>query len=123
MVAPSSQAVAIRGEANIGRYLARTIPGLLDYESSPLRAAQIDQVLDLVETSAPLGINGSKKDRSTALQTLEKTLATKKSLEGGEEVGLVDFVIYSALVNSGVDKEIGQNVRSWMSRCRSTVVN
>lgn len=124
MVSPSSQAVAIAGEANIARYLARTIPGLLDYESSPSKAAQMDQFFDLVETCAPLGTSGTKKDRAAALQTLDKTLANRKSLEGGDEVGVVDFVVYSALVNcSGIDKEIGTNIRSWMTRCRPTAVN
>ncbi len=122
MVSPSSQAVAIKGEANIARYLARLVPGL-DYETQPLKAAQIDQYLDLAETSGPLGVRGTKRERAGTLQLLDKTLSSKKSLGGGNEVGLVDFVVYSALVNSGADKEIGQNVRAWMERCRSSVVN
>ncbi|EFX88061.1 hypothetical protein DAPPUDRAFT_311613 [Daphnia pulex] len=124
MVSPSSQGVAIKGEANIARYLARLVPGLLDYESQPLKAAQIDHYLDLTECSAPLGARGLKRDRAAALQLLERTLSTNKSLEGSQ-VGVlgqvVDFVVYSALVNSCTEKEIGTNIRSWMDRCRSTV--
>ncbi|XP_046449612.1 probable aminoacyl tRNA synthase complex-interacting multifunctional protein 2 isoform X1 [Daphnia pulex] len=120
MVSPSSQGVAIKGEANIARYLARLLPGLLDYESQPLKAAQIDHYLDLTECSAPLGARGLKRDRAAALQLLERTLSTNKSLEGSQ-VGVVDFVVYSALVNSCTEKEIGTHIRSWMDRCRSTV--
>jgi glutathione S-transferase len=120
MVSPSSQGVAIKGEANIARYLARLLPGLLDYESQPLKAAQIDHYLDLTECSAPLGARGLKRDRAAALQLLERTLSTNKSLEASQ-VGVVDFVVYSALVNSCTEKEIGTNIRSWMDRCRSTV--
>lgn len=125
MVSPSSQAVAIQGEANIARYLARLIPALLDYESQPSRAAQLDLFLDLTESTAPLGIRGVKRERPATLNSLEKTLTTQKSLEGGDQAGVVDFVVYSAIANAGVDKEIGTNVRAWIDRCRSTslVVN
>lgn len=118
IVSPSSQATGIQGEANIGRYLARLVPGLLNYEIDPSRAAQLDQFLDLTELTAPLGANGSKRERAATLQSLEKTLAdSSKSLEGGDQAGVVDFVVYSALVNSGA--EIGKNVRAWMDRFRS----
>lgn len=122
VVSPSSQAVAINGEANIARYLARFVPGLLDYENQPLKAAQIDQFLDLTESTAPLGSRGTKRERAATLQSLDSTLSSRKSLEEtSNEVGLVDFVVYSALVNSCTEKEIGKNVRAWMDRCRSTV--
>lgn len=122
MVSPSSQAVAINGEANIARYLARFVPGLLDYENQPLKAAQIDQFLDLTESTAPLGSRGMKRERAATLQSLDSTLSSRKSLEEtSNEIGLVDFVVYSALVNSCMEKEIGKNVRAWMDRCRSTV--
>nr|CAH0111927.1 unnamed protein product [Daphnia galeata] len=120
MVSPSSQAVPIKGEANIARYLARMVPGLLDYESQPLKAAQIDHYLDLTECSAPLGVRGLKRERAATLKLLDTTLSTKKSLEGSQ-VGVVDFVVYSALVNSCTEKEIGTNIHAWMDRCRSTV--
>ncbi|KAK4025603.1 probable aminoacyl tRNA synthase complex-interacting multifunctional protein 2 isoform X2 [Daphnia magna] len=122
VVSPSSQAVAINGEANIARYLARFVPGLLDYENQPLKAAQIDQFLDLTESTAPLGSRGMKRERAATLQSLDSTLSSRKSLEEtSNEIGLVDFVVYSALVNSCMEKEIGKNVRAWMDRCRSTV--
>lgn len=120
MVSPSSQAVPIKGEANIARYLARMVPGLLDYESQPLKAAQIDHYLDLTECSAPLGVRGLKRERAATLKLLDTTLSTKKTLEGSQ-VGVVDFVVYSALVNSCTEKEIGTNIHAWMDRCRSTV--
>ncbi|XP_057367192.1 probable aminoacyl tRNA synthase complex-interacting multifunctional protein 2 isoform X3 [Daphnia carinata] len=122
IVSPSSQAAAINGEANIVRYLARYVPGLLDYEDQPLKATQIDQFLDLTESTAPLGCRGSKRDRAATLQSLDNTLSSRKSLEeSSNEVGLVDFVVYSALVNSCTEKDIGKNIRAWMDRCRSTV--
>lgn len=122
MVSPSSQAVAINGEANIARYLARLVPGLLDYENQSFKAAQIDQFLDLTEYSAPLGTRGTKRERAATLQLLDDTLSSRKSLEvNSNEVGLVDFVVYSALTNSCTEKEIGINVRAWMDCCRSTV--
>lgn len=121
MVSPSSQAAAIKGEANIGRYLARLVPGLLDYESQPSRAARLDQFLDMTELSAPLGARGAKRERASSLQLLEKTLENNQSLEGGDRAGVVDFVVYSALVNSGAEKELGKNIRAWMDRCRSTL--
>ena len=122
MVSPSSQAVAIKGEANIARHLARLVP-VLDYETQPLKAAHIDQFLDLTETCGPLGVRGTKRERAGTLQLLDKILSNKKFLGGGNEMGLADFVVYSALMNSGADKEIGQNIRVWMDRCRPTAVN
>lgn len=114
MVSPSAQSTAIQGEANIVRYLVRLLPALLNYERDAVGAARVDQLLDLTESTAPLGAQGAKKDRATAFQQLDKILAARK------EPNVVDFVLYSALLNSaGAEKEVaGQpNVRAWLDRC------
>lgn len=122
MVSPSTQAAAIKGEANIARYLIRSVPRLLNYESDPLRAVRIDELLDLTDVSAPLGASPSKKERPAALQLIEKLLADSQALDGGNELTALDFVVYSAVVNSQLtDKELGPNIKAWMQRCKPAV--
>lgn len=82
MISASSQSVPIHGEANIGRYLARLMPGLGYEEKDAVHAAKLDQLLDLTDPSAALGLNGSKRDRALALQMLEQSLASGGSLTG-----------------------------------------
>ena len=119
MVSPSAQSAAIQGEANIVRYLIRLLPSLLDYEGDTIRAVRLDQLLDLTDATAPLGAQGAKKDRAPTLQQLDKILGSRK------EPNAMDFVLYSALVNSaGIEKEIAglSGIRSWWDRCRSSAV-
>ncbi len=118
MVSPSTQSTAIQGESNIIRYLIRLVPSLLDYEKLPVQAARIDQLLDMTDTTSPLGSQGVKKERVNALQQLEKLL----DIGHTREPNTVGFVLYSALVNAGVlEKEIGKNVKTLLDRCRSSI--
>ena len=122
MVSPSTQAAAIKGEANIVRYLIRSVPRLLNYESDPLRALRIDELLDLTDASAPLGARSSKKERSSAVQLIEKLLAESQALDGGNELTALDFVVYSAVVNAKfADNELGPKIKAWMQRCKPLV--
>ena len=82
MISPSSQSVPIHGEANIARYLARLMPGLGYENKDPLEAIKLDQLLDLTDASAGLGLNSSKRDRTLALHVIEQSLNSAASLAG-----------------------------------------
>ena len=123
MLSPSAQAVPIEGEGNIARYLARLVPGLLYETADVKRTAKLDQFLDLTDAASPLGSGGSKRDRPAALQFIEKSLSDGISLDGNQDIGLADAVVFSAIVNAKVDldKEVGPKTRAWIARCHSTV--
>jgi len=120
MISPSSQSVPIHGEANIARYLARLMPGLGYENKDPLEAIKLDQLLDLTDASAGLGLNSSKRDRTLALHVIEQSLNSAASLAGGSEMTWVDAVLYSAAIHAklDVDKDVGKNTRSWFQRCQ-----
>jgi hypothetical protein len=119
MVSPSSQSVAIRGESNIARFILRRYPALFDYEGSDLhRTAHFDHLLDLSELIT--GVN--KKERAAALKMLEKPLTSGPSVVTGvSQLNPVDFVLYSAVINSSNTGEVGQPFRAWLDRCRGPV--
>ena len=121
MVSPSSQSVAIRGESNLARFILRRYPALLDYEGSDLhRTAYLDHLLDLSELIT--GVN--KKERAAALKMLEKPLTSGSGpsiVTGVSHLNPVDFVLYSAVINSSNPGELGQPCRAWLDRCRGPV--
>jgi len=123
MISASSQSVPIHGEANIGRYLARLMPGLGYEEKDAAHAAKLDQLLDLTDASAALGLNGSKRDRPVALKLMEQSLTSGGSLTGRAELCWVDAVLYSAVVNAKLNpaKDFGDRTRSWFQRCQSII--
>ena len=122
MLSPSLQSAFICGEANIGRYMARLMPGL-GYENDHQTPARLDNFLDLTDPGAGLGANGSKRDRPVALNLLENSLAAGgQALAGGAQIGWVDAVLYSAVVNAKIaDKDLGSHTRKWMQRCHATI--
>lgn len=123
MVSPSTQASPIKGEANIVRYLIRSVPRLLDYESDLLRAVQLDELLDLTISTGPFGGRASKKDRPAALHSIEQILSKSQALDGGNQLNAVDFVVYSAIANSKLAvNELGAKTRAWMERCKPAVI-
>jgi len=118
MVSPSSQSVAVRSESNLARFILRRYPALLDYEGSDLhRTAQLDHLLDLSE----LIIGSNKKERAAALKLLDKP--TSVSVTGANQLNAVDFVLYSAVVNTGAAQEVGQHCRAWLDRCRGSPIS
>ncbi|XP_076460585.1 aminoacyl tRNA synthase complex-interacting multifunctional protein 2-like [Babylonia areolata] len=111
MVSPTQQ-TSIQGEANIARYLSRLMRP--SYEEADVKiATRVDEMLDLAQLQL---IEGSNKERSAALRTLNATLGKSSWLLGGE-MSLADIVTWSALQETKVASDAPANVKKWLQQC------
>ncbi|KAL8593204.1 hypothetical protein ACOMHN_009859 [Nucella lapillus] len=111
MVSPTQQ-TCIQGEANIARYLSRLMRP--SYEEADIKSAtQVDEVLDLAQLQM---IEGSNKERSAALRTLNATLG-KSSWLVGKEMTLADIVTWSAVQGMKLASDAPANVKKWLKQC------
>ena len=108
----------IRGEVNIIRYVARVLSSTFNYnESSTKESLKIDELLDNCYRNV---IWGSSKDQQNALNTYDAILAKNRTLSpaGGQELGFLDFVVWSALMGNGQADVKLPNLKKWMQSCK-----
>ncbi|XP_071965255.1 aminoacyl tRNA synthase complex-interacting multifunctional protein 2-like [Antedon mediterranea] len=110
VINPNSQ-TPIQGEANVGRYLARLLNPAYDADDI-IRATEIDNWIDLATNSF---LNGSSRDRTAAIKTLNSHLGKQDWLMG-DEVSLADIMMWSMLHQSGQEVE-NANIQKWNKAC------
>lgn len=98
----------IQGESNVMRYAARK----LGFGESGDRA---DALLDEVHSALVFGVG----DHQAALKALDHVLSREPTLGGGDDLRPCDFVVYSALVNSGQGPRATAAVKKWFVRCQA----
>lgn len=89
------------------RYIARLLG--FNYENDPILSTQID---DWLETAHSSVIHGSNKERQSVLKSLNSHLG-KNSYLVGNSVTLADIIIWSALVQTKLHKDLPANVSKW----------
>jgi len=97
----------IEGEVNIARYIARLL--CFNYETDPILSTQIDDWLEAAHSSI---IHGSNKERQSVLKSLNSHLG-KKSYLVGNSASLADIIIWSALVQTKLHKDLPANISRW----------
>ncbi|KAL3268249.1 hypothetical protein HHI36_007373 [Cryptolaemus montrouzieri] len=108
----------VQGEANILRFLARTLDAYLGYEKNP-NVAKIDYLLDL---SYKLSNTNSKSSRSGILQCLSKhVLPNFKWLGGQNKITIADIAVYDSLVNFANKNEISGDLNKWFNNCEGYI--
>jgi len=106
MVSPLIQSV-IRGEVNMLRYLARTFPGSLMYETSPALAV-IDCILDGVASYAHV----LPKNRLPLVREMTSRLSQHSHL-AGDDVTIADLALASLIKKNDMAKDLQPDVKKW----------
>jgi len=101
----------IRGETNVMRYAARCL-GLGE------NCERTDALLDDCCTGL---VWGDQKEQARVLKRFEEQLSKRPSVcESDSQPGLMDFAVYSALVNSSnADAKGAAAVKKWTTQCQA----
>lgn len=108
----------IRGEVNIIRHIARILNDTFNYESAvSSESLRMDELLDQCYKKV---VWGSRQDQLDVLSSYDALLGKSGHLcpYGRGELGLLDFVAWSALVGSGHEDAKQANVRKWIQSCK-----
>ncbi|XP_033120178.1 aminoacyl tRNA synthase complex-interacting multifunctional protein 2-like isoform X2 [Anneissia japonica] len=112
IVSPNTQ-TPIQGESNVARYLARLLNPAYD-SGDIIQATEIDNWIDLASNSF---LNGSSRERTAAIKTLNSHLGKQDWLMG-DELSLADVMMWSALHQSGQEAESAPaNIQKWFKAC------
>lgn len=103
----------IIGEANVARYLCRLLQR--DYDSDNIRATQIDEWLD---TATSQLLNGNNKEKAAAMRALNSRFGKHDWLVGSS-ISLADIVMWSAVHQSQMAKDVSANVKKWLKLCNA----
>jgi aminoacyl tRNA synthase complex-interacting multifunctional protein 2 len=111
MVTPSRQSV-IRGEVNVIRYIRRLLDPSAETQD-PVTMAVCDEVLDLVQSRL---MEGSSKERDSALRTLNSRLGRTSWLVGNS-MSSADIAAWSGINHCKMSADLPANVKKWFKAC------
>jgi len=97
----------IEGEVNIARYIARLLG--FNYETDPILSTQIDDWLEIANSSI---IYGNNKERQSALKSLNSHLG-KNTFLVQDSLSLADIVVWSSLAQNKLHEDLPSNVSKW----------
>lgn len=102
----------IEGEANVARFLFKL---LAPYPSDPAPATVVDSWVDMAFLQLA---EGSAKERSAVLRTLNAALGRNPWL-AGSEFSLADIACYCCVLQSGSASAAPANVQGWIKSCEN----
>ncbi|XP_068192895.1 aminoacyl tRNA synthase complex-interacting multifunctional protein 2 isoform X2 [Antennarius striatus] len=102
----------IEGEANVARFLFKL---LAPYPSDPALATLVDSWVDVAFFQLA---EGSAKERSVVLRSLNATLGRSPWL-AGPEFSLADITCYCCVQQSGMASSAPANVQRWLKSCEN----
>ena len=115
MVSPGSQ-LAIQGEANVARYLARLLNPA--YDSADITTAtEIDHYVDMTTQLA----SGKDKEKTSVIKTLNAKLGKSNTWLVGDNLSLADIVLWSAMHQGNQVTTAAGNVKRWLDVCHQHV--
>ena len=115
MVSPGSQ-LAIQGEANVARYLARLLTPA--YDSADITTAtEIDHYVDMATQLA----SGKDKEKASVIKTLNAKLGKSNTWLVGDNLSLADIVLWSAMHQGNQVTTASGNVKRWLDVCHQHV--
>ncbi len=113
MVNPGSQ-LAIHGEANVARYLARLLTPAYDASRADIAVAtEIDALVDMATQLA----RGKDKEKASVIKTLNAKLGKANTWLLGEKMSLADIVLWSAMHQGNQVVTASGNVKRWLDAC------
>ncbi|KAM3597981.1 uncharacterized protein V6R79_012030 [Siganus canaliculatus] len=102
----------IEGEANVARFLFKL---LAPYPSEPALATLVDSWVDMAFFQLA---EGSTKERSAVLRSLNSALGRSPWL-AGSEFTLADISCYCCVLQSGISSGAPANVQRWIKSCEN----